>query len=211
MTRSRLLWGFLIVAMAGVAVVFRSGLPPPARVLMVPERSFSYRRLPDFRLTDQGGQPFGLRNLGGRVWIADFIFTTCAGQCPRMTEQMRRLQGLLPEPIQMVSITVNPERDTSPLLNQYARENGADTRRWHFLTGDRPAIERLVLEGFLLSIGEGGGPRELITHSDRFVLVDPEGRIHGYYDGTDPTQVEQLAQDAKVLLAGRPMGRQNGR
>ena len=156
--------------------------------------------VPTFTLTDQTGQSFGSESLKGRVWIADFIFTSCAGSCPQMTEKMAVLQRRLPAEIQFVSISVDPSRDSPPILAEYARRFGAQDQRWHFLTGSQTVITPLVAQGFRLSIAEGGSPEEPITHSIRFVLIGRDGTIRGYYDSTDPKTVEQLKQDAVALL-----------
>ena len=162
-----------------------------------------YGHVPDFALIDEAGRPFDSVQLKGQVWIADFIFTSCAGQCPQMTDQMRLLQQRLPRAVQFVSITVDPARDTPAALTQYGQAHGADPARWHFLTGELAAISRLSKEGFRLSFAEGGSPDEPITHSVRFVLLDQAGQIRGAYDGTDPKAVHRLIGDAKRLLRSK--------
>src|SRR4051812_13072755 len=94
----------------------------------------SFYTLPDFSLTDQTGHPVGLRDLAGKVWVADFIFTNCGGTCPLMTDEMRKLQDALPAVVHFVSFTVDPTRDTSKVLAAYAAEHGATRDRWLFLT-----------------------------------------------------------------------------
>ena len=199
MLRTRLFWGVLIAGMIGcVAFSGYKGLPHKAP-LLIPGSQL----LKDFTLTDQQGKPFGTTQLSGHVWIANFIFTSCAGQCPQMTELMKKLQDQIPVSpgICLVSITVDPERDTPEVLSRFAQEHGADSSRWHFITGDRAEIEHLCKEGFRLSYAEGGGPDEPITHSSRFILIDRNGTIRGYYDGTDPKSVKQLLQDSQRLAA----------
>ncbi len=154
---------------------------------------------PKFRLTDQSGRPFDAAALQGHPWIADFIFTSCPGQCAQMTRQMASLQSRLPDNVQFVSISVDPRRDTPEVLARYAQANGARTQQWHFLTGEPARIERLARDGFRLSYAEGTDPGEPIIHSVRFVLVDPHGMIRGLYDGTDPEQVEHLVRDVQSL------------
>ena len=155
--------------------------------------------VPSFILIDQTGQPFDGESLRNRVWIADFIFTSCAGSCPQMSEKMAALQRRLPPEIQFVSISVDPSRDSPPILAEYARRFGAQGQRWHFLTGSPTLITPLVAQGFRLSIAEGADPQEPITHSTRFVLIGRDQTIHGYYDSTDPKAVEQLIRDARAL------------
>lgn len=161
--------------------------------------------LPEFSLIERSGQPFGLADLRGKVWVADFIFTNCAGTCPIMTTAMTDLQKMaLAEnlsDVRLVSITVDPERDSLAVLQRFADGYGAIKERWYFLTGDGTAIQQLASKGFLLSAAAstGGSAEEPIIHSNRFVLVDRQGRIRGYYDGTDEESVRLLQQDLKKL------------
>ncbi len=162
----------------------------------------TYGRVPDFKLTDQGGQPFTSAWLKGRVWIADFIFTSCAGQCPEMTQKMRILQDRLDPKIHLVSFSVDPARDTPSVLFDYAKKAGADPSRWTFLTGEKATLEQLAQKGFHLSFADGGTVEEPFTHSVRLVLVDSEGGIRGYYDATDAHAVEKLVKDLQALRGG---------
>jgi protein SCO1 len=165
-----------------------------------PELSRFYP-LPDFSLTDQTDQNVTLADLKGRIWVADFIFTSCGGTCPMMTDKMRKLQDGLPAEIRMVSFTVDPARDTPKALAAYAAEHGATRDRWLFLTGGKQALYDLCLNGFKLPLDDSGGsPAEPIGHSTRFVLVDKQGVIRGYYSGTERDELQRLASDARKLL-----------
>jgi protein SCO1/2 len=159
-----------------------------------------YSQLPPFAFTDQDGNPFGLENLKGKIWVADFIFTSCQGPCPTMSSQMSRLQRNLADlsNVQFVSFTVNPATDTPEVLRQYATQFHADFRRWHFLTGEQDKIARLSMDGFLV-----GSLEDPLMHSTKFILVDPEGRTRGHYDGTEFASVQQLARDLRQLAAAR--------
>ena len=157
--------------------------------------------VPHFSLIDQTDRTVTLDELKGKVWIADFIFTNCAGTCPMMTSEMRKLQQALPDEIRMVSFTVDPARDTSKALAAYAAEHGATRDRWLFLTGDKESLYDLCMKGFKLPLDEQGGtPQEPILHSTRFVLVDKDGEIRGYYSGTEDKELAKLAADARKLL-----------
>jgi cytochrome oxidase Cu insertion factor (SCO1/SenC/PrrC family) len=161
----------------------------------------SYYPLPDFSLTDQSEKTVTLADLKGQVWIADFIFTNCAGTCPIMTGKMRQLQEKLPSEIRLVSITVDPDRDTPKALAAYAAEHGATRDRWLFLTGDKQALYDLCVKGFKLPLDATGGTEiEPIAHSMRFVLVDQQGAVRGYYTATEDEALERLVGDAKKLL-----------
>ena len=160
----------------------------------------SHGRVPDFSLTESSGRTVRLQDLNGKVWVADFIFTSCAGTCPAMTAQMRRLQDALPGDIDLVSFSVDPRRDTPEVLARYAKQFHADPSRWMFLTGDHDTLYNLSINGFKLALdGMSGTQEEPITHSSRFVLVDRAGQIHAYYSGTEEADFKQLVRDAKSL------------
>jgi protein SCO1/2 len=160
-----------------------------------------YGTVPDFSLVDRSGNTVTLHDLAGKVWIADFIFTNCAGTCPVITGQMHKLQEALPNEIGMVSFTVDPSRDTPEVLAEYARNHNAQEKRWLFLTGEKDTLYNLSIKGFKLALDDTGGTEvEPITHSTRLVLVDQRGQIRGYYGGTDDEDMKRLSVDAKGLL-----------
>ena len=198
--RPQILWTVLALTLAGVLGAFGVSQMAPVDLKQTPQRLATYGPVPSFKLVNQAGRPFESASMKGRVWIVDFIFTSCAGTCPQMTQRMARLQRKLPSEIEFVSISVDPARDTPPVLAKYAKQYGAQEDRWHFLTGDVRTIAPLVQEGFRLSIAEGKSPEEPIIHSIRFVLVDRQGRLRGYYDSTEPVILEELVRDAKLLL-----------
>lgn len=162
------------------------------------------RALPDFALTAvtvDGTSPLDLRALRGRAWIADFVYTRCAGPCPMLTANMAGLQKRLPKSVGLLSFTVDPDHDSPEVLNVYARKFGADPQRWFFVTGDKPALIRLFRDGFQLAVVESAAAPEgeNVAHSTKFVLLDGQGRIRGYYDGDDAASLDKLAADAKRL------------
>lgn len=148
--------------------------------------------VPVFRLTDQNGNPFDRSALDGRVWVADFIYTTCPGPCPLMSSKMRKLQSR--SHAALVSFTVDPRHDTPPVLAAYARVYGAEPGRWHFLTGDPAELNALGLKGFKLNSVDGN-----LQHSTRFVLVDRHGRIRGYYLSSEENALDRLVTDITRL------------
>jgi protein SCO1/2 len=167
-----------------------------------------YGSVPAFTLVERSGRSVAASDLAGRVWIADFIFTRCGGTCPTLSTTLAALLRRVPPSVTAVSFTVDPVRDDPETLRRYAERFGADERRWLFLTGEQQAVERLVRDGFRLSIaelppGERERSPEPITHSDRFVLVDPQLRIRGYYHGTDPDGVAKLERDLAQLVGSR--------
>jgi len=164
--------------------------------------------VPDFSLTERGGQTITRANLAGHVWIADFIFTTCPGPCPMMSSKMAQLHyDFAKEDVQFVSITVDPARDTPEKLKEYAGQYQADPRRWWFLTGSADQIYDLSVNGFRLAARTQTAPSSdhPILHSTRFVLVDRQGRIRGYYEGTDTAALQKLRKHAEQLLKEPPL------
>jgi|DewCreStandDraft_1066081.scaffolds.fasta_scaffold00348_61 protein SCO1/2 len=156
-------------------------------------------QVPDFELTDQDGQSLSSRDLLGTVWVANFIFTRCRGVCPALTQQMQHFLQRCPaaRELRVVSVSVDPATDTPPVLRRYAEERGALEPRWSFVTGAPEAVRALVTRGFRLALEEQGGRGdEPIVHSDRFVLVDRNGRIRGYYHGLDSTALDRLCVEA---------------
>ena len=164
-------------------------------------------RVPDFSLIGNDGQPLSQDRLAGKVWVADFIFTHCPGLCPMLSAQMARVQEALARansPVHLVSFSVDPANDTPEVLRAYADRFRADKDRWLFATGDRAALYSLIGQGFRLAVAERAENQNadgegLITHSDRFVLVDRDLQIRGYYHGTDDQSVQQLLRDVTTL------------
>jgi cytochrome oxidase Cu insertion factor (SCO1/SenC/PrrC family) len=160
-----------------------------------------YGTVPDFSLTERSERKVSRQDLAGKVWVADFIFTHCAGSCPVMSANMRKLQDRLPAEIHLVSFSVDPYNDTPAVLTEYANRYGADRDRWLFLTGDPEAVQKLSISGFKLALDPSAGTEaEPITHSSRFALVDKEGKIRGYYGTEEADALDRLVADAKTLL-----------
>jgi protein SCO1 len=159
-----------------------------------------YSVVPDFHLTERSNRPVSRQDLDGKVWVADFIFTHCAGLCPAMSANMQKLQQRLPREIRLVSFSVDPYNDTPAVLTEYAKRYDADPERWWFLTGDPKSIQELSIGGFKLALEQSGTEAEPITHSSRFVLVDQRGHIRGYYSTEEADALDRLVADAKKLL-----------
>lgn len=157
----------------------------------------SFGVVPDFTLTDQTGNKFSSAALNKKVWIADFIFTNCPGPCPRMSSQMHQVQTALSsdDTVRFVSFTVDPARDTPPVLAAYAQHFEATPGKWFFLTGAIPDLNRMSRGVFMLGNVDGS-----LEHSTRFALVDRSGRIRGYYQTSEPEAVPTLIADARRLL-----------
>jgi protein SCO1/2 len=160
----------------------------------------SYGVVPDFTLTDQSSRAFHSKDtLDGKVWVANFIFTSCSGPCPRMTSQFRNLRDEVkdsPE-LRMVSFTIDPSRDTPEALATYGKSFGANPDKWYFLTGAQKELHHLSREVFMLGNVDG-----TLEHSTRFVLVDRQSRIRGFYDSSDAESMQKLTKDLRSLLTG---------
>jgi len=150
-----------------------------------------------FQLTDSESQEFSDHNLNGKVWVANFIFTSCQGVCPMMTKNMSKVFNNFKNQsdFQIVSISVDPETDTPEVLQSYAKKYNVENENWHFLTGDREKIKKLMFEDFKLGYAD-----DVIFHSDRMVLVDQHNKIRGYYTGTDGNEFNKLSLDIARLL-----------
>ena len=168
-----------------------------------------FGRLPDFSLIERSGRTVSLSDLQDRTWIANFIYTSCKESCPQQSAEIARLQVDLagwPQ-VQLVSITVDPERDQPEILARYADRYGADPNRWLFLTGDKTEIYRLAQEGFRLSAAPASSAEapDIILHSSRFVLVDGQAHIRGYYHSNDAEDLRQLRKDIETLVTNDPL------
>ncbi len=157
----------------------------------------SFGVVPDFTLTDQTGNKFSSTALNKKVWIADFVFTNCPGPCPRMSSQMHEVQTALAndDTVRFVSFTVDPARDTPPVLAAYAQHFEATPGKWFFLTGAIPDLNRMSRGVFMLGNIDGS-----LEHSTRFALIDRSARIRGYYQTSEPEAIPTLIADARRLL-----------
>lgn len=205
MTR-RLQWG--VWALLGLVLVLLTGAFVSA-LLKAPahQAPLILSQVHDFALTNQLGERVTLADLRGHVWVADIIFTRCAGPCPRMTAQMSELQAALPAdaPVRLLTLTTDPEFDTPAVLAQYARRFGADPKRWLFLTGPKAGIARLAVDDLKLVAVETDpaqrqDPADLFIHSTTFVVVDRQGRLRAVVESTEPGFQERVLERVKQLL-----------
>ena len=196
-------WGFLVMVLSSVAIVWvdqvlqktgPSELPPLGQI-------------PQFVLMERSEKQISLQDLKDRVWVANFIFTSCKGPCPMMTMRMAELQDALKgeDGVRFVSFSVDPQTDTPAILRSYADNYGAEKDRWYFLTGDEKIIHNISRKGFLLAANRNTQEQiddgsDSVNHSLRFVLVDKQARVRGYYSGVDAQSLEQLQADVRTLL-----------
>ena len=169
-----------------------------------------YGVVADFTLTNQFGKPTGLGDLRGKVWVADIIFTRCAGPCPVMTRNMKSLQDQLTGTgVKLVTLTTDPEYDTPEVLSRYADRFKADPARWVFLTGSKRQIALLAVDSLKFTslekeAAKRTAPEDLFIHSTIFILVDKQARVRGVFettgDGVDTSEaMRRLLESAKKL------------
>ena len=153
--------------------------------------------IPQFEFTNSDGNTVTLDNLKGKVWVADFIFTTCTMACPMMTGNMNIVHKKFKknDNVRLVSISVYPEYDTPEVLKNYASQYDADTEKWLFLTGKEGAVKDIIRDGFKI-----GDYEDIIFHSEKFALVDKKGIIRAYYNGMKSEDMKQLKKDINALL-----------
>lgn len=207
------LWSVLILVMGGLSANFvRQQWRSMERRDITPLESFN--AVPEFRLTAQNGQPFGSEQTKGKIWLANFFFTTCPGPCLQMNRKVMEIQEALNgdhSDVQVVSFSVNPEQDTVDVLKRYAERMKARPGHWFFLTGERSKIYDIAKKGFMLitmqAPGEDGKPPEEVQfiHSTKIALVDRQGIVRRYYDSASPEVVQHVLSDVGSLLREQPV------
>ncbi len=162
--------------------------------------------VPAFALTERSGRTITNTDLLGKIWVADFVYTTCPGPCPLITASMAKLQeAVAHDPrVQLVTFTVDPQNDTPAVLAKYADQFGASPTRWWFLTGDEKPLYQLIQNGFYQVVQDNHGqplaPGEFtVTHSTKLVLVDADGNVRNFYDGVGADGRADLLKGIKVL------------
>ena len=160
-----------------------------------------YHTIQDFELYNQNGDTITPKFYNDKIYVADFFFTTCQTICPIMTDHMLEIQEKLKDDndVLLLSHTVIPAYDSVPVLRKYADDKGVIDEKWNLVTGDKKEIYDLARKSYLAAKTNGdGGPFDMI-HTENFVLVDKQKRIRGFYDGTDPSAIEELLQDIEIL------------
>lgn len=159
-----------------------------------------YHTIADFALQNQNGQTITQDDYEGKIYVADFFFTTCQTICPIMTDHMVKIQEAVKndDHIRLISYTVTPEIDDVDQLKKYALEKGVDDEKWNLLTGSKKEIYDLARKSYLVAKDNPDEEYDLI-HTENFVLIDTKKRIRGFYDGTDPEAIQELLEDIKVL------------
>lgn len=211
---------FLLTFPSVLYVVLTTGKHNFIHLPYIGERSLApngkdtiYHTIPPFEFINQDGKKISDKDYDGKIYVADYFFTTCQSICPKMATELQRVQekfeytkGL----VQILSHTVNPENDSVPVLKAYSEMVHANTSMWNFVTGDKKQLYDIARNGYLVNAMEGSaygeapadaGGKDDFIHSELFVLVDKEKHIRGVYDGTDIKAVNDLLDDIKVLMA----------
>lgn len=162
-----------------------------------------YHKIADFSLINQNGETITQDDYKDKIYVADFFFTTCQTICPVMTKNMHEVQKafIADNDVKMLSHTVTPEMDTVAQLKRYAQEKGVNASKWNLVTGDKKQIYELARKSYLAVKDDGDGGSFDMIHTENFMLIDKERQIRGYYDGTDPKEIERLIEDIKTLKA----------
>lgn len=206
----------VILVIFGGGLIFSYQILKPKRQLPIYNPSQLDRRLVDesiqrkgtghrtlpFKLVNQYGDTITEKNVEDKIFVADFFFTTCPSICRDMAVEKRRLQEVFKndDQITILSHTVTPEMDSVPVMREYAEMQGAIKGKWELLTGDKPQIYQLARQSYFAVLDEGGnGDESDFIHTENFVLVDPNKRIRGFYDGTSKEDVDLLIADIAIL------------
>jgi protein SCO1/2 len=177
-----------------------------AQQLTIPAAPWNPEGIADFTFTERSGKKVTKADLLGHPWLISFIFTRCAGPCPKVSTQMSELQSLLKgSDVRLVTLTVDPDFDTTSVLSRYADNYRADPKRWLYLTGDKRKTYELINNSFLMPVKEYTGkdrePGYEVMHSTNILLVNAKGVVVGKYNAVDAEDISRLRHDLKPYLA----------
>ena len=204
---------FLFVS-SGILTLFYNALDPERRLPIYQPAMVNYElvdstlqhvkkfhKIAPFSLTNQNGKIVTEQDYNNKIYVADFFFTTCPSICPKMTENMGQLQNefLEDSQIKFISFSVTPQIDSVQQLKKYAIEKGVNDSKWNLVTGNKKEIYSLARKSYLAVKDDGDGGQFDMIHTENFILVDPEKRIRGFYDGTDIEAMKTLITDISIL------------
>ena len=210
----RLFLSVVIVLSAIILFLFYSALKPkkmlpiynpsmvnPELVDSTVQYISKYHTIADFSFTNQNGKKITQKEYEGKIYVADFFFTTCGSICPKMTTNLVLVQkAIINNPkVMLLSHTVFPESDSVSVLKKYATKNGVIDAKWNLVTGDKKQIYTMARKSYLAV--KLGKPNELydMVHTENFVLIDSKRRVRGFYDGTKKEDVQRLIADINFL------------
>jgi protein SCO1/2 len=160
-----------------------------------------FHKIADFKLTNQNGKTITQADYKGKIYVADFFFTTCQTICPIMTDHMYQIQKEImdDDEVMLLSHTVTPEIDTVAQLKRYAKLKGVNDAKWNLVTGDKKQIYKLARKSYLAVKTDGNGDAYDMIHTENFMLIDKKRQIRGFYDGTNAEDIERLLKDISIL------------
>lgn len=211
------LFGLVLLILSGIIItLFYNALKPTKKLPVYQPDDFNpelvdaslhrqkkFHTIADFSLTNQNGEKISQEDYEGKIYVADFFFTTCQTICPIMTKNMATIQKAILDDadIALLSHTVIPKVDTVALLKKYALEKGVNDAKWNLVTGDKKQIYDLARKSYMAVKSEPGVDPYSMIHTENFMLIDKERRIRGTYDGTDSEDVARLLKDLEILKA----------
>lgn len=161
----------------------------------------TFHTIPDFKLVNQNGDTITQTDYKGKIYVADFFFTTCQSICPKLTGSMKRVQDATSDDdeIKLISHSVTPRIDSVAQLKRYAKKHGVIDSKWNLVTGPKKEIYDLARKAYCVAKTKGDGGKYDMIHTENIALIDREKRIRGFYDGTDPKDIDKLLDDIKIL------------
>ena len=178
-----------------------------------------WHKLPEFSLTNQSGEQVSFGDLKGKVIVADFFFTHCPTICPPLTRNMKWLQESItnsqrvgdktPDFIHFLSFSIDPERDSVERLKQWADRFQINPEQWWLLTGSKKTIYDMAIQEMKLPVVDGKGIDTSFIHTDRFVLIDTNLHVRGYYHGLDSADLSRLSNDIILLTMEKDPSRKS--
>jgi protein SCO1/2 len=213
-SKYRKFFGVLLVFSAVTIFLFYSALKPakslpiynpsdvnPELVDTTVQYISKYHTISDFSFTNQNGKSITQKDYEGKIYVADFFFTTCKSICPKMTTNLVEVQKAFLDnsKVKLLSFSVMPDVDSVSVLKEYAKINSVIDSKWNLVTGDKKAIYAMARKSYLAV--KQGKPEELydMVHTENFVLVDSKKRIRGFYDGTKKEEIQRLIEDINWL------------
>ena len=181
--------------------IYQPGMVSEELVDSTIQHQLKYHKIADFSLTNQNGETITQQNYEDKIYVADFFFTTCQTICPIMTKNMEQIQEAIinDDDIMLLSHSVTPKIDSVAQLKKYAIEKGVIDRKWNLVTGDKKQIYELARKSYLAVKTDGNGDQFDMIHTENFMLIDKKRQIRGFYDGTNPEDIELLLQDIETL------------
>ena len=161
-----------------------------------------YHKIPDFKFLNQDSLWISEKDMAGKIYVADFFFTTCPTICPKMKTQLLRIYDKFAEDdrVRILSHTIDPEYDGVRVLKEYAKKLNITSPRWNLLTGKKSDIYRLGEKSYMVTAQEDANEVGGFVHSGAFILVDQNRHVRGIYDGTKEEDVNHLIEDIGLLL-----------